>query len=167
MKKRLVGAIVLVSLVVIFVPMLLDEDPMVTSGITETNIPPRPKTGFSSHILPQEARQPLVAPQSRIEPADVVEAAPETSARPGPKTRAALSAWVIQVASFQKRENANKLVDRLRAKKLPAFMEQASVDGKTIFRVRVGPEVDRKKAEGIRARIEKGFKLKGKIERYP
>ena len=46
-------------------------------------------------------------------------------------------------------------------------MEQASINGKIVFRVRVGPEVDHKKMEGILARIEKEFKLKGKIERYP
>ena len=172
MKKRLVGAIVLVSLVVIFVPMLLEDEPVVTSGITESNIPPEPKASFPTHIVPEEARVPLAAVESKIEsvtPAaapkkpKIVEQAP----KPAPKARVGLSAWIIQVGSFGQRDNADKLVKQLQANKFSAFQEQASVDGKTVFRVRVGPEVDHKKAEGIRDRIEKLFKLKGKIERYP
>lgn len=42
LKKRLVGAVVLVSLAVIFVPMLFEDEPVVSSHISETNIPPRP-----------------------------------------------------------------------------------------------------------------------------
>lgn len=43
LKKRLIGAVVLVSLAVIFVPMLVEDEPVVSGHITETNIPPRPE----------------------------------------------------------------------------------------------------------------------------
>jgi len=168
MKQRLVGAVVLVALVVIFVPMLLDDEPMVTSSITKSNIPPRPKSNFQTKIVSQKEVKPLVPASSKIAPAKATGSKPKAKPVTAvPKTRAGLSAWVVQVASFGKRANANKLMKRLQAKKLSAFVEQASVDRKTVFRVRVGPEVDHKKAEGIRSRIEREFKLKGKIERYP
>jgi len=172
MKQRLVGAIVLVALVVIFVPMLLDDEPMVISNITKTNIPPQPKRDYPSRIISQKEVQPLRPALSKVEPAKIVDSAPKAkpakiTPKAKPKTRAALSAWVIQVASFSNRANANKLMKRLQKKKLPAFVEQASVNRKTVFRVRVGPEIDHKKAEVIRTRIERELKLKGKIERYP
>lgn len=168
MKQRLVGAVVLVALVVIFVPMLLDDEPMVTSGITKSNIPPKPKSDLPTRTISHKEIKPLLPAAPSAEPAKVTHSKPKAKpAAVAPKTRAGISAWVVQVASFEKRENASKLVKRLRAAKLSAFLEQASVSKKTVFRVRVGPEVDHKKAEAIRARIERKFKLKGKIERYP
>lgn len=172
MKQRLVGAVVLVALVVIFVPMLLDDEPMVTSGITKSNIPPQPKSNFPTRIVAQKEVKSLVSTVSKAESAKAtsprIEEKPATAtAKPASKTRVGLSAWVVQVASFEKRANAHKLMKRLQVKKLSAFVEQASVDRKTVFRVRVGPEVDHKKAEEIRNRIKREFKLKGQIERYP
>jgi len=168
MKQRLVGAVVLVALVVIFVPMLLDDEPMVTSSISKSNIPPQPKSKFPTKIIAQKEVKPLRLTTSKIAPAKTTGSKPKAKPVTAvPKARTGLSAWVVQVASFEKRANANKLVKRLQAKKLSAFVEQASVDRKTVFRVRVGPEVDHKKAEGIRNRIKREFKLKGKIERYP
>ncbi len=172
MKQRLVGAVVLVALVVIFVPMLLDDEPMVISNITKSNIPPQPKHNYPTSVVSKEEVKPLVPAVSKVEPTKIVEPKPKAkrvTAPPKitPTARAALSAWVVQVASFEKRTNANKLMKKLQAKKLPAFVEQASVNRKIVFRVRVGPEVDHKKAEVIRSQIERELKLKGKIERYP
>ena len=172
MKQRLVGAIVLVALVVIFVPMLLDDEPMVTSSITKSNIPLQPKRDFPTKIISKKEVKPLVPVVSKVESAKAVDSKPKVkpatvAQKTKPKARVGLSAWVVQVASFEKRTNANKLMTRLQAKKLSAFVEQASVDRKTVFRVRVGPEVDHKKAEAIRLQIERELKLKGKIERYP
>jgi len=172
MKQRLVGAVVLVALVVIFVPMLLDDEPMVTSNITESNIPPQPKRDYPTKIVSKKEVKPLVPAVSKVESTKAADSKPKIESvivapKAEPKTRVGLSAWIVQVASFGKRENADKLMKRLQAKKLSAFVEQASVDRKTVFRVRVGPEIDRKKMEDIRTRIEREFKLKGKIERYP
>ncbi len=169
MKQRLVGAVVLMALVVIFVPMLLDDEPVVTSGgITKSNIPPQPEGDFPIRSVPRKEVVPLRPAASVVEPARVAGTeSGEKPVKPAPEARTGLSAWVVQVASFKQRANAGRLVKRLQAKKLSAFVEQASVAGKTVFRVRVGPEVDRKRAEAIRARIERQFKLKGKIERYP
>ncbi len=52
LKERLIGAAVLVMLAVIFIPMLLDNSAQKETEITETNIPPRPDTQFSSRIKP-------------------------------------------------------------------------------------------------------------------
>jgi len=52
LKERLIGAAVLVMLAVIFIPMILDDTSHTESTITETNIPARPDTEFSSRIVP-------------------------------------------------------------------------------------------------------------------
>lgn len=52
LKVRLVGATVLVSLAVIFIPMVLDGREPSNSDITETNIPPKPERGYVSKVIP-------------------------------------------------------------------------------------------------------------------
>ena len=190
LKKRLVGATVLVALAVIFIPMLVDDEAEVDTRITQTNIPPRPNAPFSSRIQPLELKEKPAAaaaePKPLKEPVPVAPvsllsktaAKPVTSKESSPKPaepKVAITkppakpivSWVIQVGSFAKQENANNLVKQLRAMKFAAFMEKVVVDGKTRYRVRVGPEVDQKKAQQMQAQIEKKFKLKGKLERYP
>lgn len=190
LKKRLIGAIVLVALAVIFVPMLLDEKEADT-GLTRTNVPPRPEAPFTSRIQPLAAEvAPAPVPLQEPPPVKVAKPPVETKPQPTPKveppkavvsqpakatvpkakpatTSVPPSSWVIQVGSFSSQENADKLVKQLRAAKFPAFLKKIVVDGKVMFRVRVGPEVDQKKAQQMQARIEEKFKLKGKLERYP
>lgn len=192
LKRRLVGATVLVSLIVIFVPMLLDDDPVIETGIYKTNIPPMPERDFSSKVVPSDdeslalppperrpeivplkrppvvgetpAIKPSTTPDKKTEPEKVAKEAPVVQPRVG------LTAWVVQVGSFSNRENAEKLVAQIRKMKYAAFMEQADVDGKTLFRVKVGPEIDRKLAEKMLAKLNKDLKplnLKGSIKTYP
>ncbi len=184
LKRRLVGATVLVSLVVIFLPMLLEPEPVVSTGIERSNIPPRPADAFSSSLLPLKSEMlstpPAVkiaiselGPQAQIageeaqtKPEEVV----KVFAPPSPKPRVGLSAWVIQVGSFSRRGNALKLVEQLQAKEFSAFMEQVSLKDKVLFRVRVGPEVDKEEAQRILDRLNQELqaqKLTGTLKSYP
>ncbi len=189
LKKRLIGAAVLTSLVVIFVPMLFEKD---GGGHwnEELRIPPRPAVpeGFAARILPAPSEDPARAPgtTSKTETSPKIASIPTAAESPNTTTASqaaaaasgravkqktetgqAPRAWVLQVASFSSRKNADQLVTRLRAKKFPAFQEEASVDGAKVFRVRIGPELDRKLAEKMLKRVTKEFKLKGQIVRYP
>jgi DedD protein len=57
--------------------------------------------------------------------------------------------WIVQVGSFSSADNADKLVARLRLESLTAYKEEVSASGSTIFRVRIGPFLERE--EAIRA----------------
>ncbi len=59
LKERLTGAAVLITLAIIFIPMILDDTVHQDSRITETNIPPKPEPGQRSRIIPLE-EPPLV-----------------------------------------------------------------------------------------------------------
>ncbi|MES9882486.1 MAG: SPOR domain-containing protein [Sedimenticola sp.] len=203
LKKRLVGATVLVSLVVIFVPMLLENEPMVSGGITESNIPPRPDTDFTSRVLPLESENLAMPPATAVPSVGVVTAAPlgqpaatppaavpkviplvaQVAEKPQPapqpqpqpqptppvEQRVGLSAWVVQVGSFSKRDNAARVETQLKSEKFPAFIEQISIDGNDFFRVKVGPEIDRELAEELLKRVNKrlvSLKLKGSLTHY-
>lgn len=196
-KHRLVGAAVLIILAVIFVPLILENEPGVEERITSTNIPPEPKQEFKSRIVPlsdvasslpatpnaKPAKEVQSVPERKPEP---VKEAPQSShSKPTPtksarssgsasggqggaeKSRVGLAAWAVQLGSFSNAENALRLRDRLRDKGLTAFVESAYVDRKRISRVYVGPEISRDKAAKARDRLEREFKLKGLLVRYP
>lgn len=180
LKKRLIGATVLVSLIVVFVPMLLQNEPVIDQGIRETNIPLPPKTDFSSRVIPNKTEPPplpkplvQVEPETASVPVDNPATQPPviaTSDPPKVETREGLSAWVIQVGSFSQRENADNLVQQLRAKEFAADIEQVSVKGNTLFRVLIGPEVDRGKAEKLLERVNREVKplnIAGTLKSYP
>jgi DedD protein len=55
----------------------------------------------------------------------------------------------------------------MRKQGFPAFLEPIQAGGQELLRVRVGPEVDRARAEDMAANIEKKIRLKGQVVRYP
>jgi cell division septation protein DedD len=61
-------------------------------------------------------------------------------------------------------------VKQLRGKSFAADIEQVSVKGNVLFRVLVGPEVDRTKAEKLLQRVNaevKPLNIEGALKSYP
>ncbi len=187
LKKRLIGATVLVSLVVIFVPMLLEKEPVVSTELQDDVIPEKRELGFSSKLLPLEnedlSQPPAEEPVPVLEESSVVQEDTTANTNPEPATRqqpaadekaepdpmVGLSGWVVQVGSFSMRGNAEKLVKELQDKKFAAFTDQVDVNGKILHRVLVGPEVDKGRAEKLLGSLKgilESKKLSGKIKRY-
>lgn len=53
------------------------------------------------------------------------------------------SAWVVQVASFSNEQNAKNLVKKLKQSSFKAYRRKANNSGKTVFRVFVGPYIEK------------------------
>ena len=179
LKKRLIGAAVLASLAVIFVPMLFEEAPPGPPAIPPLPGKP-PVTDFASQMLrdtlpdvtPLAPDEPKVAEPAKAPPAAAAEPTqrpvkkPERSKPPTPQP--GLTAWVIQVGSFSNRDNARKLVGRLRDADLPTpDPELVTINGKRFYRVRVGPVVERARAEGMVAKVSAVAGTQAKVQRYP
>ena len=75
--------------------------------------------------------------------------------------------WAVQLGAFTTAEDANKLLGRLRAAGFAGFVDKFKADEKTLWRVRVGPEVDRANAEKLRDRVKDKLKLDGMIVTQP
>lgn len=104
----------------------------------------------------------------RSEPAPASDPAIENdSVDKDAKPNAGLSAWMIQVGSFELEENANEMRDMLRNEGFTAFVEAVESEKENFFRVRVGPELDRGRAEVKLKLMQKRFGLKGMIVSYP
>lgn len=76
------------------------------------------------------------------------------------QTNPALSAWAIQVAAFGEKGKALALQEKLLASNLSVFTERSGSGDKSVYRVKVGPELKRENADKLRDKIEKehGFK---------
>ena len=72
--------------------------------------------------------------------------------------------WVVQVGSYSKADNAEKLVARLRLESLSAYQEEVSGSGSSIIhRVRVGPFLEREEAIRVDKLINERLDIDGVV----
>ena len=69
--------------------------------------------------------------------------------------------WVVQVGSFSSPESADAQVAQLRLAGLPAFAEKVTSSSGSVFKVRVGPEIDRDKATALARKIKQEQNIEG------
>lgn len=155
LQQRIVGAIVLVALGVIFIPALLDGSGYKSRHQKTVEIPPRPTFPAAD----QRSVVPIATPIDKKK--KIIEKKKKASP---PKS---IQSWTLQVGTFEKKSNAIAFRDKLRKKKHPAYVESAKVDGKKSFRVRIGPELDKARLEKLKIRLNKEQKIKGFIVKHP
>ena len=83
------------------------------------------------------------------------------------KSDIGLTAWVVQLGSFSSEKNANNLNDDLHKAGFSSFVEPIKQGGSVVYRVRVGPELQRSDAQKLKDRLRKKMKLDGMILAYP
>jgi len=89
-----------------------------------------------------------------------------TAVKPKPQMNSAKtgsSTWAVQVGSFSKRENAERLRKKLKQLGYRAFVSKSRSGGKTVVRVRVGPEMVKAKAKKVKSNIEKQMKMQAML----
>lgn len=166
-RRRLVGAIALVLIVVVFLPMLLDNEPRPLSEDIEITVPPLPPEETASSLpapiqpAPEQAtpaEAPAASPPAATAPLRVTPA-PKPEAAPKPLQRqASLESYVVQLGAFSNAANARQLVSKIRESRFKAYTEVVKTDGGERTRVRVGPYPSRDSAEKARDRL-KSLKL--------
>jgi len=197
LKQRLVGAVVLVALGVIFIPMLL-EGPnrtlvpvMDDMPVPEVLAPELPLEHFPPVRKPEQAERAVVTdatgttvseesqPNAPLQP-DKEEPAPVAVVPPKPEvapekpstveesaTSPVAGSWIVQVVSLSNKGNALTLRDSLRKGGFATQVEQVRVDGKTHYRVRVGPFLERAEADRVRKQIADRFTQNGRVMSWP
>lgn len=73
------------------------------------------------------------------------------------------SGWAVQVGSFSVEKNAYQLRNRLHARDFPVSVERVVVKGRTLHRVRVGPQASRAESETIRERLRREANIEGQV----
>ncbi|MGZ8135901.1 MAG: SPOR domain-containing protein [Methylococcaceae bacterium] len=67
------------------------------------------------------------------------------------KSAPELQRWYIQAGSFSKKENALSLMETLKKQGLPVILETKD----SLYRLKVGPELDKKRAIAMKAKLDK------------
>jgi DedD protein len=138
-----------------------------TTGERGTIARPRPSAAPASEdaAVTHEATaaapplaSPLTAPPAAPSPPPAsapssLEGSPSAAAIPAAAANAGPQGWVVQLGSFASRDNAERFASSLRSKGYAAFVAEFRGSGRVLFRVRVGPEQDRTRAEAIGARL--------------
>lgn len=167
LKQRLIGAAVLLALAVIFLPMLI-KGPAPESGVSDVSLdmPGSPDGEYETRELP------LVSPGSAPRGGALGMDAPvqsgaalptvDTTITPGqPAADAdgmmpaatASGDYAVGFGSYASAADAQRVVGALRASRLPGYQEPvAGSDGRTLYRVRIGPYASQAEAEAARLR---------------
>ncbi len=219
-RRRLVGAIVLVLLVVVFLPMALDNEPKPLSKNVDIQVPaldsaeskfpnaaPPPATPSAPPVSPAapaaEPAPAVVPPTPKLEEApvaapEVVKPAPEPDKKPEPakkpeaakkpeparKVEAAkpppakiakaetaravapleAQGYVVQLGAFSNAANAKQLFQKVRAARVPAYLETVKAPDGEKTRVRAGPFQTEEAAEKARQRMLQSGLVKGELK---
>lgn len=94
---------------------------------------------------------------------------PATSASPPapPPSVTKAGGWVVQLNAFSDVDDANKLRDTVRDASFPAYVDKVTREGRTLWRVRVGPQADRASAEAVQVRLRERLKQDGVVVANP
>ncbi|KQR18601.1 MULTISPECIES: SPOR domain-containing protein [Xanthomonas] len=167
LKQRLIGAIVLVALAVIFLPMLV-KGPAPSSGVADVPLeaPAAPGNGeFETRELPlvtpgnapaggalgmAGAPSAPAAVQDNPDAADLVN---PSSAPSAPDVAA--GNYAVNFGAYATSADADAVIARLKQAQLPGFSEKTQINGRPAWRVRVGPYADQAQAESARLQAVK------------
>ena len=174
-RRRLVGAVALVLFVIVFLPMMLDNEPRQMSQDISINIPPLPQEnlpepepvsreplrfrpverpeGTELAPVPKPAQQQQARSNSESEPVPTPRVADKQAAARTEKT-SANDGFVVQLGAFSDSGNAARLAAKVRENRFKAYTQIVSTTNGERTRVRVGPYPTRAAAEEARERLK-------------
>lgn len=184
-RRRLLGAIVLVTIAVVVLPMVLDQEPRQVSQDIAIHIPSRDQTSplppvakpggteIARPISGKPAAEPAPAKTEAAEPpakpageepatpAEKPAEAPPAAAKapepaPAPVEGAGIKdGFVVQVDAFSDPSNAEQRQRKLSSQGIKTFTDVVKTQKGDLTRVRVGPFPSREAAEKERERLAK------------
>lgn len=180
LKQRLIGAVVLAAVAVLFVPVLFDRDERRRVDTT-TQIPPRPDIQPKSYNAPKRVADinPAPNPETMFTPVvDVVSEAGSAKLKQPKLNKTSIAklkplkanglpnAWVVQVISSKSRDKAKSIVKTLNQKGYKSYFRKARVANADVYRVYVGPNVDKTKSITIKKALDGLLKIDARVLRF-
>ena len=183
-RQRLIGAIVLALLAVVFVPMVLDPEPRRDRVEPMLSIPPREGAAPLPLVTksPGLAAEPVKAEPPKAEPPKAEPAKDEPKATPAqaapakatvaprqPETRPAapkLEGFAVQVGAFRDDAKLAQARGKLTAAKVPHYTERLDAAAGDLTRLRAGPFPTREAAEKAAAQLKRAG-LDGRVVTLP
>ncbi|BDU15814.1 SPOR domain-containing protein [Lysobacter auxotrophicus] len=168
LKQRVIGAVVLIALAVIFLPMLI-KGPAPESGASNVplELPKAPEGDFETRELPLVS--PGQAPSggavgmnagANAAEGDTLPTVDTTATAPAAPVEGAMPAatgggnFAVSFGSYASTADADRVIKALQGAQLTAYQEAVPGNGRTLHRVRIGPFATQAEAEA--ARLQSG-----------
>ena len=188
-KQRFVGVVVLVAIAVIFWPIVfVTPENADDFELPVFEMPPKPVVAVSERrepvlnkvdqsVLPkvQELEPPIIQPIDIASPAPdlaLVDADEEPEQQSSALERADFDdqglpvSWELQVATFSTAERAEEIALELRNKGHKAYVSAVIIDGTKLFRVRIGPKMQKQRLLDLQPDIDAYYGVESSIIRF-
>ncbi|MFQ5546106.1 MAG: SPOR domain-containing protein [Acidiferrobacterales bacterium] len=185
-KHRIVGAVIVVSLAVIVLPMILSDEPDQPAARRVADISEEPQAETKVLRLPTTSLAEQAVTDTEVTTTTTVETGstkePEKSSttttakaaqtqQTEPKkstseTSPASRGWVVQVGTFSNDDNAHRLRDKLQKHGFLVKLVDVELKGEKAVRVRVGPYRQKRVAEKAQSQIQEKVGLEGVVLAY-
>jgi len=167
LQQRIIGALVLGALGLIILPIVFDfADPLKIDR--ESKLPAAPEIAPVEVAVAQRPQQAtkLGDVDSLFNIAESKPIVDSSEGFYGLSENDLPRAWVLQAGSFEARDKAERLMQKLRGSGFKAFVKSAVVDGSTFYRVYVGPKADKRRAIAEKAKIDRNFATDAIVLQY-
>lgn len=174
MKPRLVGAVIILAIASIALPVLF-QNPVKYPDVPDFVIPPEPAM---PELLPAKVPEQYETLKKRIAE-NSMEPQVDNSAELGHDNQNADKgltftldadklpvAWSIRLATFKNYDNASALRKKLREADFKVYTRRSSNSSGDWVQVLVGPVLDRAEVEKLKLELSKRYKLDGVVTRY-
>lgn len=190
-RRRLIGAIALVALLVVFVPMALDSEPRKSREGPSAAIPPKENAPPLPSPKPAAAPPAIVAPAATVAPVETGAPSPKVAAvspqaaeskvvsPPAPKAPQAapeaaspqaaspkLEGFAVQVGAFRDEAKLKQAREKLAAAGVVHYTERLEAKAGPLTRLRAGPFPTRAEAEAAQVKLKRAA-VEGKVVPLP
>ena len=179
-RQRLIGAIAIAVLLVVFVPMILDSEPKPAKTTPALDIPPKqnapalpPPTPAPAPAKAAVAEPPKAPPAEAAKtpspaPAKAPPTEPAKTPTPEPAKAAAprLEGFAVQVGAFKDDDKLKQARDKLAAARIAHYIERIDSAAGPLTRLRAGPFPTREAADQALAAVKLNA-LDGKVVPLP
>lgn len=188
-KQRLVGFIVLGALAIIFWPIVfVSPEPDQELMLPVFEMPERPDVVMSERREPvlervDRSRLPVIQRAERSEDStidtiatdpqrELVAADNEPNGQVASRQRAEFDeqglpvSWELQVATLSAQQRAEEIAELLREKGHKAYVSPVTIRSQQLYRVRIGPSLQRQRLIDIQADIDAYFGVESKIMKF-
>ena len=188
-KQRFVGFVVLVAIAIIFWPIVfVTPETADDFELPSFEMPPKPEIEVSERrepvlnkvdqaVLPKgpERQPPTSQPVDIALPAPnaaLVDADEEPDQQSSALQRAEFDdqglpvSWELQVATFSAAQRAEEIALELRNKGHKAYVSAVTIGGKKLFRVRIGPKMQKQRLQDLQPDIDAYYGVESSIIRF-
>jgi DedD protein len=168
-RRRLIGAVAIAVLLVVFVPMILDSEPRPARNQPTLEIPA--KENAPALPPPAPAKIPAapaaeLAPAQSVAPPVKATPAPAAPVEPAPAAAPKLEGFAVQVGAFKDEDKLKQAAAKLAAAGIKHYIERRDAQSGGLTRLRAGPFPTREAAEKALAGV-KAASLDGQVVALP